>query len=105
MGRGWPNLLPIMKLLLPLPLLDLQLLARLALLGSARGGLQAAMLLLHAQTHRILLLLAHQLLLVQATRPRLLGALGRSGRPSREDRQENFFEGHRLPFTVHRSRF
>lgn len=71
MGRGWPNLLPIMKLLLPLPLLELQLLARLTLLGSARRGLQAAMLLLHAQTQRIVLLLAHQLLLVQGPRPRL----------------------------------
>lgn len=81
-----------MKLLLPLPLLDLQLLARLALLGSARGGLQAAMLLLHAQTQRILLLLAHQLLLVQATRPRLLGALSRSGRQSRQARQDRDIE-------------
>ena len=64
-----PNLLPVMELLLPLPLLDLQPLARLALLGSARRGLQAAILLLHAKTQRVLLLLAHQLLLLQPPRP------------------------------------
>ena len=74
-----PSFLPVMKLLLALPLLDLHPLACLALLGSARRGLQAAILLLHAKAQCVLLLLAHQLLLLQPPRPWLLANRRRAG--------------------------
>ncbi len=92
MGARRLNILPVMELLLPLPLLDLRPLACLTLLRTARRGLQVAIVLLHAKTQRVLLLLAHQLLLVQRPPRGILGAVGRHGRQSRQARQDRDIE-------------
>jgi hypothetical protein len=60
--------LPVVELLLPLLLLDLELLSRLLLADVAGRLLRGALLLLHAELERILLLLPLQLMLLQCPR-------------------------------------
>jgi hypothetical protein len=62
------------ELLLPLLLLDLELLSRLLLADIGGWRLRGALLLLHAQLERVLLLLPLQLILLQCPRPGFLGA-------------------------------
>jgi hypothetical protein len=72
--------LPIVKLLLALLLLDFKLLSGLLLARIGRRRLRGALLLLHAQLHRILLLLPLQLMLLQRPRARIFGASGGTGK-------------------------
>jgi hypothetical protein len=67
------------ELLLPLLLLDLELLSRLLLADIGGRRLRGALLLLHAQLERILLLLPLQLVLLQCPRPGFLSAGGGPG--------------------------
>jgi hypothetical protein len=85
---GWLDALPVVELLLPLLLLDLELLPRL-LLANIRGRfLRAALLLLHAELKRILLLLPLQLMLLQCPRAGVFGACGSAGEARTHSRHE-----------------
>lgn len=71
MSRERLDLLPVVKLLLSLFLVDLQPLEFLALARAARGRLDAALLLQHTQLCRTLLLLTHYLMLLKRARSRV----------------------------------
>jgi len=73
---GGLDALPVVQLLLPLLLVDLELLSGLLLARIGRRRLRGTLLLLHAQLERILLLLPLQLMLLQRPRARILGASG-----------------------------
>ena len=76
---GGLDALPVVELLLPLLLLDLELLSRLLLADIGGRRLRGALLLLHAQLERILLLLPLKLILLQCPCPGFLGAGGSAG--------------------------
>lgn len=79
--------LPVMLRLLPLALSGLHSLQRLFLprVRGRRSG--CALLLVHPQLQRFLLLLALQLVLLQCTRPGILGSLSRRGKSQRQTAQ------------------
>ncbi len=74
MGRWRLDVQPVMELLLPLLLVDLQPLELLAFSRTGRRRLQAALLLLHAKVQGLLLLLPHDLMLLQRPRSGLVRA-------------------------------
>ena len=88
LGRGWFDALPVVQFLLPLLLIGLHLAERL-LLPRIRGRVvQPALVLLHAQLQRILLLLTLQLVLLQRPCSRIVGA---------QYRRRHSAQGHRKP--------
>ena len=72
--RGRLDALPVVQLLLALLLVDLKLPCLLLLPRVAGRNLRSALVLLHAQLERVLLLLPLQLVLLQSPRARVLGA-------------------------------
>jgi hypothetical protein len=72
--------LPIVELLLPLLLVDFELLARLLLARVGGWRLRGPLLLLHLQLECVLLLLPLQLMLLQRPRARILGACSGAGK-------------------------
>ena len=86
---GGLDALPVVKLLLPLLLIDFELLSGLLLACIGRWGLRGALLLLHAQLECILLQLQLQLMLLQRPRPRILGASGSAGKTCAGQRRPN----------------
>jgi hypothetical protein len=84
-GR-WLDALPVVQLLLPLLLIDLELPCLLLLARVGGSGLRGALLLLHAQLESILLLLPLQLVLLQRPRARVVGACRRCGETRTADR-------------------
>lgn len=93
---GWLNALPVVELLLPLLLLDLEPSSCLLLADIPGRRLRGAQLLLHAQLKRILLLLPLQLVLLQCPRSGVLGACDNSGEAraaSRHERRADCWNG------------
>jgi hypothetical protein len=86
---GGLDALPILKLLLPLPLVDLELLSGLLLARIGGWCLRGTLLLPHAQLQLILLLLPLQLMLLQRPRARILGASGRAGKTGAHGRRRD----------------
>lgn len=86
---GGLDALPIVKLPLPLLLVDLELLSGLLLARIGGRRLRGALLLLHAQLQLILLLLPLQLMLLQRPRARILGASGSAGKTRAHGRRRH----------------
>lgn len=92
MGRWQLDVLPVMEVLLPLLLVDLQPLELLAFSRTGRRRLQAALLLLHAKLQRILMLLPHHLMLLQRPRSGFVRALHRAREQNGQGRQDQNIE-------------
>lgn len=89
MSRRRLDVLPVMQFLLLLFLPDLLAFELLAFSRPGRRRLETALLLLHAKLQRILLLLAHHLLLMQRPRSRVLRTPNRARQGAKKSKQDD----------------